>query len=160
MGSARMFPMAATHPTIPRVIKALQESEDDPASAIKGIEVEAEKHEAEAKALRQAVVAIQLLTGQMRLGPSSPSDETPSGMEAIRRVMREGGVWTARMMFEELKKRGWEPKKAKHPQATVEAAMDRLYRVKKEIDRVGRGEYTMKGFPASPSLETLGDFAS
>ena len=148
----------AAHPTIPRVIKALQESEDDPASAVKGIEAEAARHEAEAKALRQAVVAIQLLTGQNRV--VEPSDDPPQGMEAIRRVMRKGGVFTARTMLEELEKLGWEPKKAKNPLPTVEAAMDRMYRVKKEIERVGRGQYTYKGFPASPSMETLGDFAS
>lgn len=147
----------ATAANIPRVIKALEESQQDPDAAIRSLESEAGEHENEAKALRQAVVAIKLLTGQQP--GQKPSDETPTGMEAVRRVMREGGVWTARTMLEELKKRGWEPKKAKHPLPTVEAAMDRMYRVKGEIDRIGRGEYSYKGFPASPSLETLGDFA-
>lgn len=150
--------MAQTNPNIPRVIEALQESENDPEAAVRSLEQDAAAHESEAKALRQAVIAIRLLTGEV--STRAPSTETPSGMEAIRRVMREGGVWTSKTLFEELKRRGWEPKKAKHPQATVEAAMDRLFRVKGEIERVGRGEYTYKGFPASPSLETLGDFAS
>lgn len=143
---------------IPRVIKALEESQQDPDAAIRSLEAEVVAHESEAKALRQAIVAIKLLTGQQP-GQKAPA-ETPTGMEAVRRVMREGGVWTARTMLMELKRRGWDPKKAKHPLPTVEAAMDRMYRVKREIDRVGRGEYTYKGFPASPSMETLGDFAS
>jgi hypothetical protein len=151
---------------IPRVIKALEESQNDPNEAVRGLTAEAEEREGEAEALRQVASAIRLLTGD---GPTAASNgaasanspradtsgEPPKGMEAVRRVMREGGVWTGRTMLEELTKRGWEPKDAKHPQATVEAAMDRLFRVKKETERVGRGEYAYKGFPASPSLETL-----
>jgi hypothetical protein len=148
----------AANANIPRLIQALQESESDPNVAIGNLEGEAAAHEAEAKALRQAVMAIKLLTG---LTPTEPkAEEPPTGMEAIRRVMREGGVWTARALLDELTRRGWNPKKAKNELATVEAAMDRLYRVKKEIDRVGRGEYTYKGFPASPSMDTLGDLGS
>jgi hypothetical protein len=146
---------------IPRVIQALQESQNDPATAIRGLTAEADEREAEADALRQVANAIQLLTNSpAEESQHSPGSEPPKGMEAVRRVMREGGVHTGRSMLEELTKRGWEPKDAKHPLATVEAAMDRLFRVKKEIDRVGRGEYTMKGHPASPSLETLGDYTS
>lgn len=146
---------AHANPNIPRVIQALQESEDDPLAAIRSLEAEAAGLEAEAKALRQAVIAINLLTGQPAVQALSGEETPPTGMEAVRRIMLEGGVWTARTMLEELEKRGWEPKKAKHPLPTVEAAMDRMYRVKKEIVRVGRGEYTYKGFPASPTLETL-----
>lgn len=145
--------MTEGNPNIPRVIRALQESENDPNAAIASLEQEAVEHEGEAKALRQAAVAIKLLTGQSPVQP--PAEETPSGMEAIRRVMQEGGVWTARAMLEELMRRGWEPKRAKHPLPTVEAAMDRLFRVKREIKRVGRGEYAYKRLPASPSLEVL-----
>jgi hypothetical protein len=156
---------------IPRVIKALEESQNDPNKAVRSLTAEAEEREGEAEALRQVASAIRLLTGD---GPTATSngavsasppradtsDEPPKGMDAVRRIMRGGGVYTGRSMLEELTRRGWEPKDAKHPLATVEAAMDRLFRVKKEIDRVGRGEYTMKGHPASPSLETLGEYGS
>jgi len=155
---------------IPRVIEALQESQNDPDAAIRKLAAEADEREAEAEALRGVASAIRLITEGVANAPvnagrrrelvdanGGPDDESapPQGMEAVRRVMKEGGVWTGRSMLDELTKRGWEPKKAKHPLATVEAAMDRLYRVKEEIDRVGRGEYAYKGFPASPSLETL-----
>jgi len=158
---------------IPRVIEALQESQNDPDAATRKLAAEADEREAEAEALRGVAQAIRLLTGsagsvgaQVAVPPASSggtstadTNEVPAGMEAVRRIMKDGGVWTGRSMLKELTKRGWEPKKAKHPQATVEAAMDRLFRVKKEIERVGRGEYTYKGFPASPSLDTLGDYA-
>jgi hypothetical protein len=154
---------------IPRVIKALQESENDPEAAIRSLTGEADEREAEAEALRHAASAVRLLTipdgnGAPAAKPPTPlgptegepaTSEPPKGMEAVRRVMREGGVYTGRSMLDELTKRGWEPKEAKHPLATVEAAMDRLFRVKKEIDRVGRGEYTYKGHPASPDFGTL-----
>jgi hypothetical protein len=157
---------------IPRVIEALQESQNDPDAATRKLAAEANEREAEAEALRGVAQAIKLLTGgvgsagaQAAVSPASSggvsteTNEVPAGMEAVRRVMKGGGVWTGRAMLDELVKRGWEPKKAKHPLATVEAAMDRLFRVKKETERVGRGEYAYKGHPASPSLETLGDYA-
>ena len=158
---------------IPRVIEALQESQNDPDAATRKLAAEADEREAEAEALRGVAQAIKLLTGggasasaqaagssASSGGMSTETNEVPAGMEAVRRVMKSGGVWTGRAMLDELVKRGWEPKKAKHPLATVEAAMDRLFRVKEETERVGRGEYAYKGHPASPSLETLGDYAS
>lgn len=162
---------------IPRVIKALEDSQNDPDAAIQSLTGEAEEREGEAEALRQVANAIRLLTGDgsavavhqairqepAAAGDPATADQAPDqplkGMQAVRQVMRAGGVWTGRAMLEELTKRGWEPKDAKHPLATVEAAMDRLFRVKKEIDRVGRGEYTYKGFPASPTLESLSEGA-
>jgi hypothetical protein len=154
---------------IPRVIKALQESENDPEAAIRSLTGEADEREAEAEALRHAASAVRLLTMPDGNGASAPkpptslkatpsesvASEPPKGMDAVRRVMREGGVYTGRTMLDELTKRGWDPKDAKHPLATVEAAMDRLFRVKEEIERVGRGEYTYKGHPASPDFDTL-----
>jgi len=128
---------------IPRVIKALQESENDPDAAIRSLTGEADEREAEAEALRHAASAVRLLTMPDSNGSAAPkaqtplkvtpppaepaSSEPPKGMEAVRRVMREGGVYTGRSMLDELTKRGWEPKEAKHPLATVEAAMDRLF---------------------------------
>jgi hypothetical protein len=149
---------------IPRVIKALEESQNDPDAAIRKLAIEAEEREAEAEALRGVAGAIRLITEGVAstpvaapppAAPPDPAPDIPAGMEAVRRVMKSGGVWTARTMLEELQRRGWDPKKAKHPQATVEAAMDRLFRVKEETERIGRGEYVYKGFPASPSLESL-----
>lgn len=145
---------------IPRVIAALQQSENDPAAAIGKLEAEAVEREGEAEALRQVAGAVKLLTGLESNGaqPAIPAvNEVPQGIEAVRRVMLEGGVWTAQGLLEELIRRGWEPKGAgaQHPLQTIHASIDRLYRVKGEIDRVERGTYTRKGFPASPSLETL-----
>jgi len=158
-----------------RIIKALKEGEKDPRKAVKKLEQEADVAEREAEALRgiantirlvpptEAETAVPLSPGDAE-GAGQPSqlpdedrrrDSVPGGIDAVRRVMREGGVWTAKAMLAELMKRGWEPKEAKHPLPTVEAAMSRLYRVKGEIERVGRGEYTYKGFPGSPTLETL-----
>jgi hypothetical protein len=156
---------------IPRVIKALQESENDPEAAIRSLTSEADEREAEAEALRHAASAVRLLTipdGNGATATKAPtplkatpvesdstSAEPPKGMEAVRRIMREGGVYNGRSLLEEMTKRGWEPKDVKHPLATVEAAMDRLFRVKEELVRVNRGEYTYKGHPASPDFDTL-----
>ena len=65
--------------------------------------------------------------------------------------MMEGGVWRAADMLEELKKRGWESEHSQNPVRAVEAAMNRLWKVKGEIERVGRGQYVYKSLPASPS---------
>jgi hypothetical protein len=158
-----------------RIIKALKEGEKDPRKAVKKLELEADEAEREAEALRGIANTIRLVpadgieistplapgeaegAGQSSQLPGEDRrrDSVPGGIDAVRRVMREGGVWTAKAMLAELTKRGWEPKEAKHPLPTVEAAMNRLYRVKNEIERVGRGEYTYKGFPGSPTLETL-----
>lgn len=156
---------------IPRVIKALQESENNPEAAIRSLTGEADEREAEAEALRHAASAVRLLTipdaggsttapvptplAVSATGTEPASAEPPKGMEAVRRIMREGGVYTGRTLLDEMTKRGWEPKGVKHPLATVEAAMDRLFRVKGELHRVGRGEYAYKGHPASPDLDTL-----
>jgi hypothetical protein len=143
---------------IPRVIAALQQSENDPAAAIGNLEAEAEEREGEAEALRQVAGAVKLLTGFESNGAHAAppaAGDVPQGIEAVRRVMTEGGVWTAQSLLEELIRRGWEPKNAQHPLQTIHAAIDRLYRVKEEIDRVERGTYTRKGHPASPSFETL-----
>jgi hypothetical protein len=156
---------------IPRVIKALQESENDPDAAIRSLTGEADEREAEAEALRHAASAVRLLTMPDGNGASPTktptpltvtsaeaepaSTDTPKGMDAVRRIMREGGVYNGRSLLDEMTRRGWEPKDVKHPLATVEAAMDRLFRVKEELVRVNRGEYTYKGHPASPDLDTL-----
>jgi hypothetical protein len=151
-----------------QVIQALQESQNNPVAAVRRLESKAEGKEAEAELLRSIARTIRML--EVRQTPSeghrvisshatlpvpSNEDAVPKGIDAVRRVMREGGVWTAKTMLAELTKRGWEPKTAKHPLPTVEAAINRLFRVKDEIERVGRGEYSYKGFPASPSMETL-----
>jgi hypothetical protein len=153
---------------IAQIIKTLKASKNDPAAAIKKVEQEADDREREAAALRGLAKTIRLLPdvdlpepepATPEPAPASPPDNgrdaVPQGIDAVRRVMREGGVWNAKDMLAELTRRGWEPKGAKHPVPTVEAAMNRLFRVKGEIERVGRGEYTYKGFPGTPTLETL-----
>lgn len=154
---------------ITQIIKTLKATKNDPVAAIKRLEREADDREREAEALRGLVNTIRLLPEAADFSASSEratpppvepvrngsAEPVPKGIDAVRRVMRAGGVYTAKDMLAELTKRGWEPKEAKHPLPTVEAAMNRLYRVKGELERVGRGEYTYKGFPASPSLEDL-----
>jgi hypothetical protein len=156
------------------VIKTLKESQNDPDAAYRRLSRQAEERENEAQALRAMAAAIDLLrpsverqlppshlkAEQVHTTPLADGDDTrPVGIDAVRRVMREGGIWSAKDVLEELKRRGWEPRDAQHPQAATEAAVNRLYRVKKELDRVGRGKYRYKGIPSSPSTETLADFA-
>lgn len=89
------------------------------------------------------------IAADIRLHSSTP--EVPQGAEAVRQVMRGGGIWTARELLAELERRGWEPRNAKRPLAATEAAIGRLFRTKKELDRVGRGEYAYKGWPGLPT---------
>jgi hypothetical protein len=63
--------------------------------------------------------------------------------------MREGGTWTLKSLYEELQHRGWESKTAQDPLKAAEAALTRLVSVKKEVERVGRGEYRYVGVPGS-----------
>ena len=75
--------------------------------------------------------------------------------------MRDGGIWTIQGIFEELKHRNWDSKTAQDPLKATEAAVSRLVTVKKEVERVGRGEYRYVGVPTSPaSTEDLTSFAS
>lgn len=162
------------------VIVALQESQNDPDAATRQLRRDADQREAEAEGLRRLADAIDLLRSDRataavvvttdpdtdhvppghEIGRTLSTPERPAGIEAIRRVMREGGVWTAKELLEELTRRGWEPENAKHPQAATEAALNRLWKVKGELDRVARGQYRYKGLPASPaSAMDLGSFA-
>lgn len=96
------------------------------------------------------------------MAPQRPisTHERPVGTEAVRRIMREGGTWTTKGLFEELKHRGWESKTAQDPMKATEAAVSRLITVKKEIERVGRGEYRYVGVPGSPaSAEDVSNLA-
>jgi hypothetical protein len=82
------------------------------------------------------------------------TEDGPRGMEAVRRVMREGGDWNAREIHAELEKRGWVSPDAKFPIRATEAAINRLYRVTNEIEKVGRGRYRYKSFPTRDTLDT------
>lgn len=144
-------------------------------------EFKANRELAEARAFRQMIAAIQALRGDapdqepetpserepgtistndtappgQEIGRTFSTPDRPAGIDAIRRVMREGGVWNAKALLAELERRGWEPKNAKHPRAATEAALNRLWKVKGEVERVGRGQYTYKGFPGTPTLEAF-----
>lgn len=143
------------------IAEALKQSERDPRGAVARLIRSAALRETEAETLRQVAKRVQLRdpegTGgdlpMERAEVPTSKQATPQGIDAVRRVMREGGVWSPKEMLAELTRRGWEPKQAQHPLPTVEAAINRLFRVKGEIERVGRGEYTYKGFPGTPSLE-------
>jgi hypothetical protein len=75
----------------------------------------------------------------------------PQGAEAIRLVMKDGGVWTSRMMLEELRRRDWESPCSTDPLRATSAAMTRLCREKHELERVGRGHYRYIGPWAAPT---------
>lgn len=79
--------------------------------------------------------------------PATDADAEPRGMEAVRRIMREGGVWTPKEIHAELEKRGWVSPDAKHPIRATEAAINRLWRDKGEIEKVGRARYRFKTAP-------------
>jgi hypothetical protein len=116
----------------------------------------------EAAGLREAANGIRQALG---LPGSEPTPDTPDGalprvdadntpqyrpapgalgMDAVRRVMRTGGVWSAPEIHKELERRGWVSRAAKHPLRATEAAINRLYRDKKEIEKVERGRYRWK----------------
>jgi len=76
----------------------------------------------------------------------------------VRRIMNDGGVWTARQLLDEMRKRGWESKESKNPIRPTEAAINRLWKVKKEIERVGRGQYRYIG-PGAPAPSPPAEFA-
>lgn len=85
------------------------------------------------------------------------SEESPRGVDAVRAVMREGGVWNAAHVFTALRKRGWIDPDVQHPRKAVETAVNRLYSKYGEIERVGRGHYRYKASRADqPSLNGNG----
>jgi hypothetical protein len=96
-------------------------------------EVEVAQHAVQVHAWGQIVSGIRTLRGSR-----------PQGVEAVRLVMMEGGVWTAHTMFEELRRRGWEPKASADPLRAVGATMSRMSRKRAEIVRVGHGQYRYK----------------
>jgi hypothetical protein len=155
------------HEALSKALKALQDNPDHPEAAIKGFEDEALELRIRAEALEQIANGIRGLMGKpvpTRMSASisqasapafpqpspAPPTGTPEGMEAVRRIMRGSGqAWTVREVFEEMKKRGWESKDSKEPLRPAEAAVNRLWKVKGEIERVGRGRYRY--------IETNGD---
>jgi len=80
------------------------------------------------------------------------TEEGPRGTEAVRAVMREGGVWTTERVFEEVRKRGWIDSNVMHPRKAIETALNRLHGKYREIERVGRGRYRYKTAPTDQTL--------
>lgn len=74
----------------------------------------------------------------------------PRGMEAVRRIMREGGVWGGRDILDELVRRGWASPNAKFPIRATEAAINRLWKLG-ELEKVSRGRYRYKLAPTDQS---------
>lgn len=145
------------------IIERLKRGEA-PEKILAGLEHEASEHEADAddsmlKAheIRKRVAAMRVLMGISDDRRGLTTGEVPVGIEAARRVMREGGVWTVASLLNELQKRGWDSKDAEHPLKATEAAISRLHNVKKEIERVGRGKYRYKQAPGSVSLDRGSD---
>lgn len=150
------------------VQELMREYPDDPNKIIARCEREAEDRERRAKALqgeaiafRQMIDAVGSLSG-VRVAPTPQpaavaptggrtfsTPEKPAGTEAVRRILREGGIWTIKGLLEELKHRDWDSKTAQNPLKATEAAVSRLVTVKKEVERVGRGEYRYIGPPTS-----------
>jgi len=142
------------HHTLTEALEAIRANSENPRAAIADFEAKAERLQAEANALRQIANGMRGLLGEPPAEVSSagaqasgpPVDRTrPEGMEAIRRIMKDGGVWTSRQLLDEMKKRGWESKGSPNPIRPTEAAINRLWKVKREIERVGRGEYRYIG---------------
>ncbi|HET9197624.1 MAG TPA: hypothetical protein VFN92_05130 [Solirubrobacterales bacterium] len=149
---------ANSRETLEKALEALRKNPESPEAAIADVEGqalsrerEASKLNAQAKALRDIANGIRTLSGQPPISTAKangPDLSRPEGMEAVRRIMKEeGGVWNARQLLAEMKKRGWESKESDNPIRPTEAAISRLWRVKKEIERVGRGQYRYIGAP-------------
>lgn len=165
------------------VQELMREYPDDPNQIIARCEREAEDRErradalrGEALAFRQMIDAVGALSGVRAPSPAPvpagpvpngsggrtfSTPQRPAGTEAVRRIMRDGGVWTIKAILEELKHRDWDSKTAQDPLKATEAAVSRLVTVKKEVERVGRGEYRYIGVPGSPpSTEDLPSHAA
>lgn len=161
------------------VLKEMVASGDDPLAAAARFTREADQREREADALRNLSVAIQELvpaksTGQQPVatdegkegstangGPPSAVVQQPRGavIDTIRAIMRAGGTWTPKALLAEMEKRNVVPN-SKTPIRSVESAVNRLWRGQNAIKRVGTAQYVWaEGHPASPSLETLGEYA-
>jgi hypothetical protein len=86
-------------------------------------------------------------------------NDFPRGTEAVRVIMRQGGVWGPNELLAEMEQRGWIDPDVMHPRKAVETAIARLYSKYREIERVGRGRYRYKvmkpqkgGITRDPSL--------
>jgi hypothetical protein len=116
----------------------------------------------EAEALDNIVAGIEVLQGPGDTGsngaPSegehstAPTGAVPTqapapGTEAVRAVMREGGVWNSSELHRELERRGWVAEGVQHPRKATETALNRLYQKYLEVERVGRGRYRYKRTP-------------
>jgi hypothetical protein len=159
--------------TLIEALKALRSNPDDPEAVIAGFEAQASKREQRVEKLQTEASALRGIADHMRslLGEAGstekPPEETsapvpppesngirPEGMEAIRQIMKAGGVWTGGQLLDEMKRRGWESKESKNPIRPTEAALNRLWKVKKEVERVGRGQYRYIGPPGTHTGST------
>jgi hypothetical protein len=168
--------------TLIQALKELHSNPEDPEAVIADFEARADERDqqgaklhAEASAFRGIAQNMRRLLGGDALDPEplapepvvaavtpTPSHQPsnghrPEGMEAVRRIMKDGGVWSAGEILAEMQKRGWESKESKNPIRPTEAAINRLWKVKKEIERVGRGQYRYIG--ASIPEESTPEFA-
>ncbi len=145
-------------------LRVLHTNPGNPGAVIADFESQAARRErqierlqGEALALREIANGMRTLLGEAPQGNSGEEGATatpprssgmrPEGMEAVRRIMSDGGIWTAAQLLAEMKKRGWESRGSKNPIRPTEAAINRLWKVKMEIERVGRGQYRYIGLP-------------
>lgn len=151
--------------TLTEALKALQRNPGNPEAVIASFEAKAAEREreidklmAEMGALRQIVNGMRTLLGEQAAPERSPEPTSaapesngirPEGMEAVRRIMKDGGVWTGKQILEEMKRRGWESRESQNPIRPTEAAINRLWKVKGELERVGRGQYRYVGPPSA-----------
>ncbi len=125
----------------------------------------------EAQALEKIISGVNLLKGTPNLGepgaldrieaevhaaidtskPAEPAD-VPRGVEAVRAVMLDGGVWTVDQVYKTIMRRDWIDESVMHPRKAVETAVNRLYSKYGEVERVGRGRYRYKTAPTDPTL--------
>jgi hypothetical protein len=85
--------------------------------------------------------------------PSELRNDVPRGTEAVRVIMRQGGVWSADGLLKEMDARGWIDPSVMHPRKAVETAITRLHSKYREIERVGRGRYRYREL--KPQIGTM-----
>ncbi len=80
-------------------------------------------------------------------GPAArPSSQPMKGIPAIRKVMREelDRIWTAREIFDVMRKRGWVSTTARNPFHGVQSGLARMAE-HGEVERVDYGQYRYAG---------------
>jgi hypothetical protein len=88
--------------------------------------------------------ALPLFTPDDEDQPAQPEPQdsfVPRGSDAVARVLVERRTPTrVTELIEEMRRRGWTSQEAKHPEAAIRAALQRLVKAE-QVERVGQGVY-------------------